>query len=78
MAQESNIDLSQITGSGPGGRIVKQDVEEYLSKKVVKKQVAKEIPKEVPPPEKTTQAPPEKQAEKKPAKMGPLPDNPYE
>lgn len=29
MAQEQDIDLSQVHGSGPGGRIVKQDVEAY-------------------------------------------------
>lgn len=29
MAEERNIDLSQISGSGPGGRIVKQDLEAY-------------------------------------------------
>jgi pyruvate dehydrogenase E2 component (dihydrolipoamide acetyltransferase) len=29
MAQDQGIDLSQVRGSGPGGRIVKQDVEAY-------------------------------------------------
>lgn len=32
MADEHNIDLSAVSGSGPGGRIVKADVEESLSK----------------------------------------------
>lgn len=31
MAREHNIDLSQISGSGAGGRITKADVEAYLS-----------------------------------------------
>ncbi len=31
MAQEQNIDLSQVRGSGPGGRIVKQDLDAYAS-----------------------------------------------
>ena len=31
MAREYNIDLSQIKGSGAGGRITKQDVEGYMS-----------------------------------------------
>ncbi len=30
MAEEHNIDLSQITGTGPGGRIVRDDVEDVL------------------------------------------------
>jgi pyruvate dehydrogenase E2 component (dihydrolipoamide acetyltransferase) len=31
MAQEQGIDLSQVHGSGPGGRIVKQDLDAYAS-----------------------------------------------
>lgn len=31
MAKEGNLDLSNVKGSGPGGRIVKQDVEAALS-----------------------------------------------
>ncbi|HJY84170.1 MAG TPA: dihydrolipoamide acetyltransferase family protein [Candidatus Binatia bacterium] len=31
MAQEQGIDLSQVRGSGPGGRIVKQDLDAYAS-----------------------------------------------
>lgn len=29
IANERKIDLSQVKGSGPGGRIVKEDVENY-------------------------------------------------
>lgn len=32
MAEEQGIDLSQVAGSGPGGRIVKQDLEAYLGR----------------------------------------------
>ncbi|RYJ02536.1 MAG: biotin/lipoyl-binding protein, partial [Acetobacteraceae bacterium] len=32
MAAQSNLDLSGITGSGPGGRIVKSDIEAALNK----------------------------------------------
>ena len=31
MAREFNIDLSQVRGTGAGGRITKQDVETYMS-----------------------------------------------
>jgi pyruvate dehydrogenase E2 component (dihydrolipoamide acetyltransferase) len=31
MARENNIDLTQVQGTGAGGRITKQDVESYLS-----------------------------------------------
>lgn len=33
MARENNLDLGQVKGSGPGGRITKQDVESHLSQK---------------------------------------------
>jgi len=32
MAEEQHIDLRQIEGSGPGGRIIKQDIEAYVAK----------------------------------------------
>jgi len=35
MAREHNIDLSQVQGTGAGGRITKQDVEGYLAKRPV-------------------------------------------
>ena len=31
MARENNVDLGDVSGSGPGGRITKQDVETHLS-----------------------------------------------
>jgi pyruvate dehydrogenase E2 component (dihydrolipoamide acetyltransferase) len=33
MARENNIDLNQVTGTGAGGRITKQDVEAYLAQR---------------------------------------------
>jgi len=35
MARENNIDLSQVRGTGAGGRITKQDVEAHLAQKQV-------------------------------------------
>ncbi len=32
IAESKGIDISMITGTGPGGRIVKEDVEEYIKK----------------------------------------------
>jgi pyruvate dehydrogenase E2 component (dihydrolipoamide acetyltransferase) len=32
MAQEKGVDLTQVKGSGPGGRVVQKDVMEYLEK----------------------------------------------
>jgi pyruvate dehydrogenase E2 component (dihydrolipoamide acetyltransferase) len=34
LANEKGIDLSQLSGSGPGGRILKQDVESFTPKKI--------------------------------------------
>jgi pyruvate dehydrogenase E2 component (dihydrolipoamide acetyltransferase) len=33
MARENNIDLSQVRGTGAGGRITKQDLEQYLAQR---------------------------------------------
>ncbi len=33
MARENNIDLKQVRGSGAGGRITKQDLEDYLARR---------------------------------------------
>jgi len=33
MAKELDIDLSQVRGSGPGGRIIKRDIEVYLTER---------------------------------------------
>jgi pyruvate dehydrogenase E2 component (dihydrolipoamide acetyltransferase) len=34
MAEEHTIDLRQVEGTGPGGRIVRDDIEDYLEQKV--------------------------------------------
>jgi pyruvate dehydrogenase E2 component (dihydrolipoamide acetyltransferase) len=43
MAEELGIDLTQIEGSGPGGRIVKRDIEAYLRER-------ERVPEKAPPP----------------------------
>lgn len=37
IANSKGIDLADVTGSGPGGRVIKQDVEGYVPKVVVAK-----------------------------------------
>lgn len=32
MAQDKGVDLGEVSGAGPGGRVTKRDVEEYLSR----------------------------------------------
>jgi pyruvate dehydrogenase E2 component (dihydrolipoamide acetyltransferase) len=43
MAEELGIDLTQVEGSGPGGRIVKRDIEAYLRER-------ERVPEKAPPP----------------------------
>jgi pyruvate dehydrogenase E2 component (dihydrolipoamide acetyltransferase) len=43
MADELGIDLTQVAGSGPGGRIIKRDIEEYLTER-------EKVPEVAPPP----------------------------
>lgn len=50
IAAEHNVDLSQVKGSGQGGRITKQDVLAYIE--------AREKAKAAPPPEKKEELPP--------------------
>lgn len=45
IAEEDGIDLSQVHGTGPGGRIVKDDVENFIRPPKVKSEVA---PEEIP------------------------------
>jgi pyruvate dehydrogenase E2 component (dihydrolipoamide acetyltransferase) len=63
MAQEQGLDLAAIQGSGPGGRVIKQDIEAYLAKP--KREPAKPEPE----PEKAEKAAPEKTA---PVKTAPF------
>jgi len=52
MARENNIDLSQVKGTGAGGRITKQDLEAYLAQ-----QQAPRAPSPAPPAQKPAAAP---------------------
>jgi pyruvate dehydrogenase E2 component (dihydrolipoamide acetyltransferase) len=57
MARENNIDLSQIRGTGAGGRITKQDLEAHLSaRSSARAQAPPAAAQAAPPP---TQAPPQ-------------------
>ncbi len=55
MAREFNIDLSQVRGTGAGGRITKQDVETYMSTQAARTYSA---PPAAPPPRPLQQQPP--------------------
>jgi pyruvate dehydrogenase E2 component (dihydrolipoamide acetyltransferase) len=44
MAGELGIDLRKVTGSGPGGRIIKRDIEDYLAAQDRAAKVAKTAP----------------------------------
>ena len=48
LAAENNIDLSQVNGTGVGGRIRKQDVLSAAAKKAVEKEEAKKTPEAAP------------------------------
>jgi 2-oxoglutarate dehydrogenase E2 component (dihydrolipoamide succinyltransferase) len=47
---ENTIDAAQLSGSGKNGRILKQDVEDYLAKKVSEESVFKPVEKNSKPP----------------------------
>jgi pyruvate dehydrogenase E2 component (dihydrolipoamide acetyltransferase) len=48
MAREYNIDLSQVRGTGAGGRITKQDVEAYMSSQAARTYSAPAPPQQFP------------------------------
>jgi pyruvate dehydrogenase E2 component (dihydrolipoamide acetyltransferase) len=60
MARENNIDLSQVRGTGAGGRITKQDVEGYLAQQKAPAAAAQQAPRPAapPPPAPAPAAPP--------------------
>ena len=31
LAEENRVDLAAVTGTGPGGRVIKADIEDYLA-----------------------------------------------
>jgi pyruvate dehydrogenase E2 component (dihydrolipoamide acetyltransferase) len=72
MAEEQGLDLAAIQGSGPGGRVIKQDIEAYLEKP--KREPAKPEQK----PEKAEKAAPEKAALYLPALTASLVGEPLE
>ena len=41
IASQNNVDISQITGTGPHGRIIQRDIESYLALDPSKRSVAK-------------------------------------
>jgi 2-oxoglutarate dehydrogenase E2 component (dihydrolipoamide succinyltransferase) len=55
MAREHNLDLSQIRGTGAGGRVTKQDVEAYLAQQAAPP--SKPAPAPPPPPQPAAAAP---------------------
>jgi pyruvate dehydrogenase E2 component (dihydrolipoamide acetyltransferase) len=50
MARENNIDLNQVRGTGAGGRVTKQDLEEYLDARAAASRAAAPAPQAAPPP----------------------------
>ena len=57
IATEHGIDLSHIQGSGPGGRIVRDDLQDYLEKQYVAAPVAQPVVSPVSPPQPALTAP---------------------
>ena len=49
MARENNIDLTQVPGTGAGGRITKQDVEGFLAQRIQPEAPAAPAPEPPPP-----------------------------
>ena len=62
MARENNLDLAQIRGTGAGGRITKQDVEQYLAQRGAAAAPRPEAPPAAPPQPVYTPPPPPPQA----------------
>jgi pyruvate dehydrogenase E2 component (dihydrolipoamide acetyltransferase) len=70
MAREHNIDLSQVNGTGAGGRITKQDIEAYLAQPTAPAAPAARPPVQPPPPAVSAPSP---AAPPPPAAVPPLP-----
>jgi len=49
LARDNNVDLNEIKGSGPAGRIVEQDVKDYLKKAKPEEKAAEEKPEKAEP-----------------------------
>src|SRR5579883_2233187 len=68
MARENNIDLAKVKGTGAGGRITKQDLENYLAAQTQQRPAPSAAPQpQAPPPEQpryaAPQPPPQPQAQ---------------
>ncbi|QDE89606.1 pyruvate dehydrogenase complex dihydrolipoamide acetyltransferase [Myxococcus xanthus] len=50
IAREKGLDLTQVSGSGPSGRVVKRDIEEALARGPAAVPVAKKVPAALPAP----------------------------
>jgi 2-oxoglutarate dehydrogenase E2 component (dihydrolipoamide succinyltransferase) len=62
MARENNIDLAQVRGTGAGGRITKQDLENYLAARSQPSAPRPQAPPPPPPQPQYQQAPPQQTA----------------
>ncbi len=51
IAEEQGIDLSQVSGTGPGGRIVRDDIEDYLEQRTSAPTTATPAPTTAPTPQ---------------------------
>jgi pyruvate dehydrogenase E2 component (dihydrolipoamide acetyltransferase) len=71
MAREHNIDLSQVNGTGAGGRITKQDIEAYLAQPTAP--AARPAVQAPPPPVSRPAPPPAAPAPAAPAPAAPAP-----
>lgn len=58
VAQEASVDLAQVTGTGAGGRVTKQDVQRFLSEQKEEAPAAQPAPAAAPPAEAKQQAAP--------------------
>lgn len=62
MARENNVDLAQVRGTGAGGRITKQDLEDYIASRARPAAPAPEPAYAAPRPQAPTPPPPQPQA----------------
>lgn len=62
LAQEQGIELSQVEGSGPGGRITKEDVERFLTEAVRRQKAPEKAAPPTPPAAERPAPPPERPA----------------
>jgi 2-oxoglutarate dehydrogenase E2 component (dihydrolipoamide succinyltransferase) len=57
LAEENNIDLSQVEGSGTGGRITKKDIMSFMESGGAQRPALRAVPEEGPAPARATQIP---------------------